>query len=117
MAKIKIKIDISQAYLFGVSDEAAQEFVEWRQSIGKPLTQRAFERAMAVAVKCSELGISPDKAIEIVIDKGWQGVTFEYIKAELERRGEAANRQQLVVHAPEDMQGFVDRVTDRGWAH
>jgi hypothetical protein len=112
-----MNVDISCAYMYGVSDEAAKEFVDWRRSIKKPLTQRAFERAMAVAVKCSELGISPDKAIEIVIDKGWQGVTFEYIKAELERRGEAANRQQLVVHAPEDMQGFVERVTDRGWAH
>jgi len=68
-----MKIDISQAYLYGVSDEAAQEFVEWRKSIKKPLTQRAFERAMAVAVKCSELGISPDKAIEIVIDKEGEG--------------------------------------------
>lgn len=112
-----MKIDISQAYLYGVSDEAAQEFIDWRKSIKKPLTQRAFERAMAAAVRCSELGISPDKAIEIVIDKGWQGVTFEYIKAELERRGEAASRQQLVIRKPEDMQSFVDRVTDREWSH
>jgi hypothetical protein len=112
-----MKIDISQAYLYGVTDEAALELVEWRKSIRKPLTQRAFERALKEAVKCTDLGITADRAIEIAIDKGWQGVTLEYVKAELERRGEAANRQQLVLHKPEDMQGFVSRVTDRGWSH
>ena len=116
MAKIG-QVDISQAYLYGVTDEAASELVEWRKSIKKPLTQRAFERALGEAVKCSELGITADKAIEIAIDKGWQGVTFEYIKAELERRNEAANRQQLVVKKPEDMQSFVNRVTNREWSH
>lgn len=111
------QIDISQAYLYGVSDEAALELIEWRKMIKKPLTQRAFERALNEAVKCLELGITADKAISIAIDKGWQGVTFEYIKAELERRGEAANRQQLVIKKPDDMQSFIDRVTDREWSH
>ena len=92
-----MKIDISQAYLYGVSDEAAQELVEWRKAIKKPLTQRAFERALKEAVKCLDLGITADHAIEIAIDKGWQGVTYEYVKAELERRGEAGNSQQLVI--------------------
>ncbi len=112
-----MKIDISQAYLYGVSDETAQELVEWRKAIKKPLTQRAFERALKEAVKCLDLGITADHAIEIAIDKGWQGVTYEYVKAELERRGEAGNRQQLVIGKPESMADFVGRVTDRGWAH
>lgn len=117
MAKIT-PIDTSQAHLYGVSDEAASELVEWRKMVNKPFTQGAFDRAMREAIKCNiNLGIPADRAIEIAIDKGWHGVTFEYIKAELERRGEAANRQQVVIHAPEDMQGFVARVTDRGWAH
>lgn len=83
-------LDLSQAHLYGVTDEAAQEFVDWRKSIKKPLTQRAFDRAMRVALKCrEELGITADHALELVIDKGWQGVTFEYIKAELLRRHNA----------------------------
>lgn len=87
-------IDISEAKLCGISDEAALELIEWRKSIKKPLTQRAFARAMKEATKCLELGITADQAIEIAIDKGWQGVTFEYIKAELQRRGQASGQNQ-----------------------
>lgn len=87
-----MKLDISQASLYGISDEAALELIEWRKSIKKPLTQRALERAFKEALKCREqLGIKADKAIEIAIDKGWQGVTFEYIKSELSRRSQAEN--------------------------
>jgi len=38
MAKVA-PIDISQAYTYGVSDEAAQELVEWRLMKKDPLTQ------------------------------------------------------------------------------
>jgi len=110
-----MSIDIKNSYLYGVTDEAALEFIEWRKSIKKPLTQRAFERALKVAVRCADLGLTPDKALELVIDKGWQGVTYEYIKAELERRGEAGNRQMMIVK-PQD-ENFIERVTNRDWAH
>lgn len=112
----KSKIDISQAHMYGVTDEAAQEFVDWRDSIRKPLTQRAFERAMMTAVRCNaELGITPDTAIEIAIDKGWQGVTFEYIRAELERRHEAMTRMPAIRQEPE--QDTIQRLTNRDWAN
>lgn len=111
-----ITIDISQAYSYNISDETAQEFIEHRKLIKKPMTQRAFERAMIEACKCAnELTITADQALELAIDKGWQAPTFEYIKAELERRHEAANRQQVVVKT--DRQGIIDRLTDRSWSH
>ena len=108
-------IDISQAHLYGISDEAALEFVDWRKSIKKPLTQRAFERALKEAFRCTTLGITADRAIEICIDKGWQGITFEYVKAEMGRRSEAG--KELVIKQPETIQGFMDRVTDRNWVN
>ena len=108
-------IDISQAYTYGITDEAALELIEWRKSIKKPLTQRAFERACREALRCTDLGVTADKAIEIAIDKGWQGVTYEYIKAELQRRGEAGSRQ-LVIAAPQN-EGFIERHTNRDWSH
>ncbi len=112
-----MKIDISQAHTYGVSDEAASEFVEHRKLIKKPLTQRAFERAMVEACKCAQqLGCTADRAIELSIDKGWQAPTMEYIKAELERRHEAANRQQMVVAKP-TRETIIDRLTDRSWSH
>ena len=83
------KIDISQAHTFNVSDEFAKELVDYRINLKKPLTQNAFNRALSQAVKASvECGITPDKAIEITIDCGWQGVVSSYIKNELRKRGE-----------------------------
>ena len=108
-------IDISQAHLYGISDECALEFVDWRKSIKKPLTQRAFERALREAFRCTDLGITADRAIEICIDKGWQGITYEYVKSELGRRSEAG--KELVLKQPETIQSFVDRVTDRNWVN
>jgi hypothetical protein len=115
----KMVINISEAYTYGVSDEAAQEFVDYRKMIKKPLTQRAFDRALMQACKCaSELDCTADYALELSIDKGWQAPTFEYIKAELERRHEAANRQAIVLHKSEERkQGIIDRMTDRSWSH
>jgi len=110
-----MKIDISQAHTYGVSDEAAQELVEWRAMKKEPLTQRAFDRAMKVCLRCNiELGIPSDEAISLSIDKGWRGVVFEYIKAELERRGEAGSRQLQTRVVDGD---FIERVTNRDWAH
>ncbi len=109
-----MKIDISQTHLYGISDEAALEFIDWRKSIKKPLTQRAFERALREAFRCTVLGITADRAIEICIDKGWQGITFEYVKAELGRRSEAANRQVIVKPTKESI---IERLTDRSWSH
>ncbi len=107
-------IDISQAYTYGVSDEAAQELVEWRLMKKDPLTQRAFDRAMKVCLRCNlELGIPSDEAISLTIDSGWKGVVFEYIKASLGRRKEAAGKE-LVIAGPDN---FIERATNRDWAH
>ena len=80
------KIDIKQAAFYLVSDEAAKEFIDHRVNKKSPLTQRAFERAMKSAMKCCEFGISADETIELVIDKGWVGITVEYVRDELKRR-------------------------------
>lgn len=109
-------IDITQAYTYGVDDETAREFIEFRKLIKKPLTQRAFDRAMIQACRCAgELEIGANEAVELSIDKGWQAPTFEYIKAELERRNEAANRKQIVVAGTR--QDFINKITDRSWSH
>lgn len=116
MAKQAPKIDISQAHTYGVSDEAALEFIEWRIMKGCPLTQRAFDRAMKVCLQCNiELGVPADRALEVVIDNGWRGCVFEYIKKNL------ANRQHAVatmpaLATPEKKDQFIQRVTDRSWS-
>jgi hypothetical protein len=83
------KIDISSAAVSNVSEDAAKELVDHRINIKKPFTQRAFDRAMKQAAICGQKGINPDEAIEITIDKGWQGVVVEYVVNEVSRRKQA----------------------------
>ena len=82
------KIDLHCTVFCNVSEEVAKEYIDYRIGKKKPLTQGAFNRAMNQATLCS--GCAPDEAIEITIDKGWDGVTPEYIEAELGRRFDAA---------------------------
>lgn len=82
------KIDLHCSVFCNVSEEVAKEYIDYRINKKKPLTQGAFNRAMNQATKC--LGCAPDEAIEITIDKGWDGVTPEYIEAELGRRFDCA---------------------------
>ena len=84
------KIDTNCAIFCNVSEEVAQEYIDYRIAKKKPLTQGAFNRAMNQALACLKMGVSPDEAIEMTIDKGWDGVTPEYIAAEIGRRFDAA---------------------------
>jgi len=76
----------------GISQEAADEFIQHRKNLKKPLTQNAFNRAMLQALKASaEIGITPDEAIHETIDAGWQGVKAEWLKNRL-RKTNAENK-------------------------
>lgn len=80
------KIDLHCTIFCNVSEEVAKEYIDYRIGKKKPLTQGAFNRAMNQACLCT---CTPDEAIQITIDKGWDGVTPEYITAELGRRFDA----------------------------
>lgn len=85
-------IDITQAAVCNVSEDSAKEFIDHRIQIKKKLTQQAFDRAMKAAANCQALhGINPDKAVEVTIDMGWQGLVVEYVVNELKRREKVAN--------------------------
>ena len=84
------KIDLHCTVFCNVSEEVAKEYIDYRIGKKKPLTQGAFNRAMNQAALCLNFYVSPDEAIEITIDKGWDGVTPEYIAAEVGRRFDVA---------------------------
>lgn len=86
------KIDLHCTVFCNVSESVAQEYIDYRIGKKKPLTQGAFNRAMNQATQCT---CTPDVAIEITIDKGWDGVTPEYIAVELGRRFEASIQTTL----------------------
>lgn len=109
------KIDISQAVFFNVTEDAAKEYIDHRLNIKKPLTQRAFDRAMQKALECERLGVTPDEAIEITVDNGWQGITPEYIAAGQSRKMQAA-RESMNTSSTRDLT-LIESLTDRSWAH
>lgn len=118
------KIETSSAIFSNISEDVAQEFIDHRINIKKPLTQGAFNRAMATAVKCEGLGISAEEAIAMIVDKGWQGITFEYVAAELNRRMTAiqevrTSSQRTLLQTDKSTRGTTIQqdLNDRGWAN
>lgn len=108
------KIDISKAAFYNVSEEAAKEFIDHRQNIKKPLTQRAFDRMLKKAVECERYGYSPDEAIEATVDNGWQGVTPEFLAANQSRRMQAV--QEAATTGATRQRGLIEDLSDRSWA-
>jgi len=111
------KIDLHSAVFANVSEEIAQEYIDFRISVKKPLTQGAFNRALNEAVKCESLGLTANEAILMTIDKGWHGVTPEYIAKELNNRCEAALNLSLQqsINKPTRQHTIVDDLTNRSW--
>lgn len=64
-----------------IPKDIAEEFIEHRKLIKKPLTQGAFKRQMKIALRAYEVGMTPDEIIEFTIDRGWQGINIEYTLA------------------------------------
>lgn len=118
------KIAINMAIFSNITEEAAHEFIDHRINIKKPLTQGAFDRAMATAVKCEKLGISATDAVLMAVDKGWQGITYEYIAAEISRRMTAIT-QAVTTPRVQQQDGnrstrdrtVLEDLTDRSWAN
>lgn len=119
------KIDIKSAVFCNVSEEVAKEYIDYRIAKKKPLTQGAFNRAMNQATQCT---CQPNEAIQLTIDKGWDGVTPEYIHAELGRRFEAVTQVSIKQavrplltrqHNPHDSRTrtLEQDLTDRSWAN
>lgn len=109
------KIDISQAAFYNVSEDAAKEYIDHRLNIKKPLTQRAFERSLKKAVECERYGFTPDEAIEITCDEGWQGITPEFIAAKHSRKMQAVQEARAIGSTRET--SLIEDLGDRSWAH
>ena len=112
-------IDLHASIFCGVSEEMAKEYIDYRIKKKKPLTQGAFNRAVNQAAKCS---CTPDEAIELTIDKGWDGVTPEYIHAELGRRFDAVTQVSMKIErksSKSQYRGAVTQqdLTDKSWAN
>ncbi len=114
------KIDTHAAVFCCVSEEVAHEYIDFRLSVKKPLTQGAFNRAMNQAASCGNLGLTSNEAIAMTIDKGWHGVTPEYIAKELENRREAAMKVSLgqsMQKVDTRSRTLQQQLDDKSWAN
>lgn len=117
------KIDLSEIAFSNVSDDAAIGFIDWRISLKKPLTQRAFNLAIIEAVKCSSLGLTPDDVLDKTQLWGWQAPNYSYTVNKLQNEFNAlsvVSTQRLCDNTGKSLQvnrGAVtqEELTDRSW--
>ena len=68
----KINTVTDQLIHLGVSEQAANDFVDFRKQIKKPLTITAIK---ALQNESTKAGLSLEQAIEYTLNKGWQSFT------------------------------------------
>lgn len=86
----------------GISKEIAQHFIDHRKMIKKPLTQHALDIAMSHAYKASDIGLTPDQAIDKTIECGWSAINLEWLNKRFTNEA--------------DITTTIERWFDRSWA-
>lgn len=110
-------IDLTEAIMCNVEQEAAEAFVDMRKSIKKPLTQRAFNQSMRKAASLQQDGVcTATEAVDITAEKCWQGITPEYIRNELSRRAQAAMQAHINMQTQLKQVPQSHTLTDHSWA-
>jgi len=118
-------IDLHEAVFCNVSEDCAIGFIDWRISLKKPLTQRAFNLAVKEAVKCSSLGLTPDEVLDKTQLWGWQAPNYAYTANKLQSEFDATVKvyaqnytQRLCDNTGKSInRGAVTQaeLTDRSW--
>ncbi|MFC0268552.1 replication protein [Kushneria aurantia] len=89
------ELDLSQLPA-EVSAEAVQGFIDHRQALKKPLTQRALDLNVKQALQAAAQipGLTPDMALDETVLAGWQGVKADWLARRLshqQRQGGGMN--------------------------
>ena len=99
-----------------ISSEVAQEFIEYRQAMGKRYalkTQGAFDRQMKIALRAHEVGMTPDELIMWTIDQSWQGINISYTKNRISQIMQAESK---AMQTPTRRRTLVEDLTDTSWS-
>jgi hypothetical protein len=114
------KIDLTEAILSNVEQEAAEAFIDMRLSIKKPLTQRSFNQNMKKAALCETEGLcTATEAVDVATDKCWQGVTPAFVKTALRREVVAEYEALAPINSTQDLKQIPpsQNLLDKSWAH
>lgn len=117
-------IDLAELPFYNVSEDAAKSFIDWRASLKKPLTQRAFNMCLKEAVLCGQLGLSPDEALDKTQIWGWQAPNYAYTMNKIQNEFNAlavVSTQGSIKQIKNDSTltkntTLLDDLGDRGWA-
>ena len=113
-------IDMTEALMCNVEMEAAEAFVEMRANKGKryALTQRAFNQNMRKAALLEQDGVcTATDAVDLAAERCWQGITPEYVKAELSRRQQAEMQANLnTANQSTKQTTLANDLLDTSWA-
>ena len=83
-----------------VCDDIANEFIEYRKQIKKPLTERAIKNLATEAVKA---GVTTEKAILIVMENEWRGFKASYMQGLTNIQNRNKNAAKGVYNAFDDV--------------
>ena len=102
------QINTESAEQYGVSIDAAQEWIDHRILKKSKPTQRAFERFMKKALQVAmQVNMTPDQVVETCIDRGWLSIEAEWLGG---NRGQVASQKTRGRSVHDDL-------NDKSWAH
>lgn len=95
-AKPKNGFDLSVLPL-EIDRSVIEAFIEHRKTTRGKLTQYALGLVCSSAIKCSrDLGITPEAAIDIAIERGWSTVRTEWVRNAGKNGGSGSPRQKYM---------------------
>ena len=91
-----------------IDPSVARELIDHRHNLKKPLTQGAFNRLIATALRAPrETGVSPNAALQTIVDRGWQGLNLDWLKPKAQTGAPGNQRTRDT--------SVLDMVTDTNW--
>ena len=101
----------------GIELDAIKSYIDFRCKIKKPLTQRAFNQAMAKALEAPSVGMTPTELIDFTVDKGWSGINLQYTANARVNEFEAASRVAIAGKVTTRQLTLKDELDDNSWAN
>ena len=87
-----------------IDRETARELIDHRVNIKKPFTQQSFDRLIKKILKVKsdqEITLTPNQAIETIVDRGWQGFELDWLKSKEQKTAPQPTKRKPLPR-PED---------------